>query len=76
MLGIPLNVAKNIIMNYNFKNMLDSDNLKIDNILVDYGIFDTIGISKLIYSVLNNYTGKGDYTLLEFYNKTKIKLIE
>ena len=61
-------------MNYNFKNMLDSENLTIDNILIDYGIFDTIGISKLIYSVLNNYTGKGDYTLLEFYNKTKIKL--
>ena len=74
MLGVPLNIGKNIIMNYNFKNMLDTDNLNIDNILVDFGIFDTTGVSKLIQSVLKNYTGKEDYNLFEFFNKTKIKL--
>ena len=74
MLGVPLNIGENIIMNYNFKNMLDTDNLTIDNILVDFGIFDTIGVSKLIQSVLKNYTGKEDYNLLEFFDKTKIKL--
>ena len=74
MLGISLNVGKHIIMNYNFKHILDNDNLKIDNILVDFGLFSTDGVSKLIQSVIKNYTHKEDYTLLEFYEKTKIKL--
>ena len=74
MLGVPLNIGERIIMNYNLKKILDSDNLKIDNLLVDYGLYNTHGISNLIHSVLKNYTMKEDYTLLDFYKKTKIKL--
>lgn len=74
MLGIHINVGEQIVMNYNFKNMLDVEDLGVDNLLVDYGIFNTNGVSKIIHSILKHYFNKEDYTLLELYDKTKIKL--
>ena len=74
MLGISIDVAGKVIINYNFKNMINTDNISINDILLDYGLFTTDGVYNLIHSLLKNYHQRDDFTLKEFYELTKIKL--
>ena len=74
MLGIPIRLGEEIVMKYDIKNMLDDSNISLDDLLIDFGLFKTDGIYNLLQSVIKNYCKKDDFTLLEFYEKTKIKL--
>jgi len=74
MLGISIDVAGKVIINYNFKNMINTDNISINDILLDYGLFTTDGVYNLIHSLFKNYHQRDDFTLKEFYELTKIKL--
>lgn len=74
MLGIPIHLGEEIIMKYNIKNMINDSNISLDDILIDFGLFKTDGVYNLLQSVIKNYCKKDDFTLLEFYEKTKIKL--
>lgn len=74
MLGIPIHLGEEIIMKYNIKNMIDDSNISLDDLLIDFGLFKTDGVYNLLQSIIKNYCKKDDFTLLEFYEKTKIKL--
>ena len=74
MLGIPIHLGGEIVMKYNIKNMIDDSNISLDDLLIDFGLFKTDGVYNLLQSVIKNYCKKEDFTLLEFYEKTKIKL--
>ena len=73
-LQIPLNVSMEIAKGYNLNLFLNKDNIKIDDILVDHGIFETSGIYNLMKSILKNSKDREDITLKELYELTPIKL--
>ena len=54
--------------------MINTDNISINDILLDYGLFTTDGVYNLIHSLFKNYHQRDDFTLKEFYELTKIKL--
>ena len=73
-LKLPLNIGEKIIMRYNLNVLTDMDLITIDNILVDFGLFDNSAISDLIQSILKNLINVEDLTLQKLYKISKIKL--
>jgi predicted acylesterase/phospholipase RssA len=73
-LQIPIEMSTQIIMKYDLSNLLNSNTLNIDDLLVEFGLFTTDGVRKLIQTLLKNFAKEEDFTLQEFYDKTKIKL--
>jgi len=73
-LRIPLNVSMEIAKGYDLDLFLNKENIKIDDILVDHGIFETNGIYNLMKSILKNSKDREDITLKELYELTPIKL--
>jgi predicted acylesterase/phospholipase RssA len=74
MLGIPIHLGEEIVMKYDIKNMIDGSNISLDDLLIDFGLFKTDGVYNLLLCVIKNYCKKDDFTLIELYEKTKIKL--
>ena len=73
-LKLPLDVGEKVIMEYDLNILTDVNSLTIDNILVDFGLFDNSAINDLIKSILKNFIHKNDLTLKELYEITQIKL--
>ena len=73
-LNINQDILKNIIIKYDSNNYINYDNLKIDDILIDFGLFDTDKISNIIQSILKNCLQIDDLTLDELYKINPIKL--
>ena len=73
-LKLPLEVGINIILKYDILKMIDTENIQIDDILVDFGIFETTGIRNIIQSILKNFKGINDISLKELYDISNIKL--
>ena len=74
LLKLNMDVGKGVALGYDISKMLNYDNLTIDNLLVDYGLFDTNGIKNIFKSILKNFTGLEDINLIELYQLSKIKL--
>ena len=55
LLKIDLDVSEKIATEIEFMNFLNLDDISINNILDDYGIFDTDYINKLFKSLIKNY---------------------
>lgn len=73
-LKLPLEVGEKIIMGYNLNVLTDMESITIDNILVDFGLFNNSAIKDLIQSILKNFIHQEDLTLQELYEISKIKL--
>ena len=74
MLDLPEESQRKIIMETNMFSMLNVDDLNIDDLLVDFGLFKTEKVRELMQIVTKNYFRKDDITLKELYEETKIKL--
>ena len=73
-LKLPIEVGINIILKYDIQKMINVDNIQIDDILVDFGLFETTGIRNIIQSILKNFKGVEDISLKELYDISNIKL--
>ena len=74
MLDLPEESQRKIVMKASIFDFLNADDLKIDDLLVDFGLFKTDKLREITYIVTKNYFGKDDITLKELYEHTKIKL--
>ena len=73
-LRLSMDVGKEIALNYDMSKVLDLENITIDSILVDFGLFDTCGIRNIFKSILKNLKGLDDINLKDLYGLSKIKL--
>ena len=74
MLDLPPESQHKIVMKAPMFSVLNVDNITIDDLLVDFGLFKTDNIRELMQIVTKNYFKQEDITLKELYEKTKIKL--
>ena len=74
LLKMPINIGLSIATGYDMKSYVNTDNIRVDDILIDHGIFETNGIYDLMKSILKNYTKKSDISLMELYEITQIQL--
>ena len=74
LLKIDLDVSEKISLGFEFKKLLNLEDISINNILDDFGLFDSDGIKKLFKSLITNFLNIEDLSLLELYNRSKIKL--
>ena len=74
LLKINPEIYQEIIMKFNILSVLNLDDIKIDNLLVDLGLFSTDKIGTIIQSVTKNCLQYEDITLQELYDKIPIKL--
>ncbi len=73
-LGLSMDVGKEVALGYDMSKMLNLDDIKIDNLLVEFGLFDTNGIRKIFKSILKNFKHLDDINLKDLYDLTGIKL--
>lgn len=73
-LGLSMDVGKGVALGYDMSKFLKIDDIKIDNLLVDFGLFDTNGIRNIFKSILKNFKDIDDINLIDLYDITKIKL--
>ena len=74
MINIKQEVCQEVIMKFNILSVLNLDDIKIDNLLVDLGLFSTDKIGKIIQSITKNCLQCEDITLQELYDRIPIKL--
>jgi len=74
LLGLSMDIGKEIVFGYDIAKMLDLEAINIDDILVDFGLFKTDGIANIFKSILKNLKEVGDMTLKELFDISKIKL--
>ena len=67
-------VIENIVMGVDYLSTLDIDNLEINDLLVEYGLFNNDILANTIKSIIKNTLNKEDITLREFFDITSIKL--
>jgi len=74
LIKFKLDLCKEIVLNYDLLKLVNMNNIKIDDILLDFGLFDTKDIGSFVKSILKNNIGKEDISLRELYDFNKIKL--
>ena len=74
LIKFKLNLCKEIVLNYDLLKLVNSDNLKIDDFLLDFGFFSTDNIGKFINTIIKNKLNKEDLSLKELFDYSKIKL--
>ena len=67
-------VFHSIIMGYDLNSLLNAENVTIDSLLIDFGLFETDGVEKIIRSLIQRVLHKDDINLKELYTLTKVKL--
>ena len=74
LIKFKLNLCKEIVLNYDFLDLVNSDNLKIDDFLIDFGFFSTDNIGRFVDTIIKNKLNKQVLSLKELYDYSKIKL--
>ena len=74
LIKFKIDLCKEVVMNYDLLKLLDHDNLKIDDFLVDFGFFSTDGIGLFIKKIIKNKLKIEDITLKELYEYSNVKL--
>ena len=73
-LKINESVIENIVMGVDYLSTLDIDNLEINDLLVEYGLFKNDLLANTVKSIIKNTLNKEDITLQELFDITSIKL--
>ncbi len=73
-LKINETVIENIVMGVDYLSTLDIDNLEINDLLVEYGLFKNDLLANTVKSIIKNTLNKEDITLQELFDITSIKL--
>ena len=73
-IGITVDQQEKIILNIDFESFLDMSKLEIDNLLIDFGLFDSDKLSDYINSIVRNVLNKENITLKQLYDKIPVKL--
>ena len=73
-LQIPISIGEQILMGFNIGSILNKDNIQINDILIDHGLFSNDLLSKLIQTLLRRFIQKEDLSLKELYDRSNIKL--
>jgi len=73
-IGITVDQQEKIILNIDFESFLDMSKLEIDNLLIDFGLFDGEKLSDYINSIVRNVLNKENITLKQLYDKIPVKL--
>ena len=71
---IPFDISYQLTLKWDFSNLIDNDSINIDNILVDFGLYDNSKLRNLYESIFQKFFHKNDFTLKELYDKYQIKL--
>lgn len=74
LINFKLNLCKEIVLNYDLLELVNSDDLKIDDFLVDFGFFSTDNIGRFINTIIKNKLNKEDLSLKELFDYSKVKL--
>jgi hypothetical protein len=74
LLKIKSNVAHEVTQRFNIGSMVKTEDICIDDLLVDSGLFETTGIRDIFRSLTKNVLHKDDCTLQDLYDMTQIKL--
>ena len=74
LLKIDIKVIYHLIDQFHISSILKNDNISINDLLIDFGIFSNHKIKEMFQSVIKNKINKSDLTLRELYDLTKIKL--
>ena len=74
LLDIPLQVQEEAILQADFSKVLDIDNLDIQNLLEENGLFTNDKVAGLVRGVLQHKYNKDDITLKELYDIKPILL--
>ncbi len=74
LLGINDNVIEQTIRLFNFSDILDMDNIDINSLLFELGLFDNRKVASIIDTVLREKYSKDSMTMLELYQLSNIKL--
>lgn len=75
LLKYNIGVLRELLFNFDFSKMITIDNLSINDLLFDLGMFDTSPIRDMVRSLIKNKYDREDITLQEFYESTRIKLV-
>jgi len=67
-------VGYEIVQKFDISSMINIDDLCIDDLLVDSGLFETTGIRDVLRSITRSVLHQDDCSLQELYDRTKIKL--
>ena len=73
-LNISNESREKLIYEMDIFSFLDIENIKIDNLLIDFGLFDNQKIGDGINSFIKHTLNINNITLKELYNKIPIKL--
>tara|TARA_B100001123_G_scaffold435739_1_gene564812 strand:+ start:499 stop:1344 length:846 start_codon:yes stop_codon:yes gene_type:complete len=73
-IDVNLEVIKKINHNYDYSDMLVTDKIHIDNILLRFGLFTNEKVGEFVSTFLKHTIQKETLTLLEFYKLYNIKL--
>lgn len=74
LIKINYNILYQFLINYDSGSFLNYNNLEIDNILLELGLFDTDGIENVFRALINNILKKDDITLNELFEISNVKL--
>jgi hypothetical protein len=74
LLKVPLDIIETVIEGAIFSNMIDIENININDLIFNLGLFDNHLVSSLIKGVLTEKYSREDMTLLELYELNPIKL--
>tara|TARA_B110000977_G_scaffold201369_1_gene295622 strand:+ start:4826 stop:5644 length:819 start_codon:yes stop_codon:yes gene_type:complete len=74
LININYNILYQVSTNSDLNNLLDYSQINIDNLLLEFGVFDTSGIENIFVSLIKNILKKTDITLHELYDISNITL--
>ena len=74
LLGLDNKVLYEFIKGFDVSSMVQTEDLCIDDLLVDFGLFPTTGIQQMCQSLIKNVLHKEDCSLRELYEFKGIKL--
>jgi len=74
LLGVSNQVIEITMKRLCFSDLLDIDNLNINNLIFELGLFDTYKIGSIITTILREKYSKDTMTLQELYELSNIKL--
>lgn len=74
LLRYNIGILEEILLNFDFSQMINIEDISINDLLFELGLFDTSYIGDIVRSLIKNKYDTQDITLQDFYDRTQIKL--